>query len=82
MFDLKQAKNRCEERIIELSKKVFELERGYSTLNLSGDNSYFEDVNNTLDQYSAISIDRHDDPRPRVSLFTKRDNISSDFLKE
>jgi cell division septum initiation protein DivIVA len=41
VFDLKQAKNRCEERIIDLSNQVYELERGHF-LNISGDCSRFD----------------------------------------
>jgi cell division septum initiation protein DivIVA len=59
VFELKQAKNKCEERIIDLSNTVYELERGHF-LNISGECSRFDEANNTLDQYSAISIDRQD----------------------
>lgn len=41
VFDIKQAKNRCEERIIDLSNQVYELERGHF-LNISGDCSRFD----------------------------------------
>lgn len=64
---LKESKNRVAEQVIDLSKRIYELER-YDP-QMASEPSF-------LEQYSAITIDHESEPKPRVSLFNRKDSAS------
>jgi hypothetical protein len=60
--ELKQGKNKAMEQVIELSNRCYELERASRTQESS------------LDQFSAVSVERDEEERPRMSLFGRKDS--------